>query len=414
MSTQGLDRRRLITLVRRGALGVVALAILAGIIYAFLPPVIPVDLATVKVGPLQVVVREEGKTRIRDRYVISSSLAGRLLRIELDPGDPVVSGETVLASIEPADPSLLDARSLAQAEAKVAANEAALQRAEAELKRTQATLERAQLHFKRMRMLQESRSASSEEFEDADLSARSATELHAAAKFNVTIAQFELEQARAALTHFRPATKPNPNSADWRMDVTSPISGSVLRVLQESSAVVSPGTPIIEVGDPKDLEIEVDVLSEDAVKIRPGQETLVEQWGGGKPLRGVVRRVEPQAFTKISALGVEEQRVNIIIDFISPTEERGTLGDSYRVETDIIIWQGENVLQLPVSCLFRRDDQWAVFVVKDGLAELRLIDIGERNSVDAQVTAGLADGDVVIVHPGDQIKTGTKVKPRPI
>ncbi len=243
MSTQGLDRRRLITFVRRGALGLLALAVVAAIIYAFQPPVIPVDMATVTVGPLQVVVREEGKTRIRDRYVISSSLAGRLLRIELDPGDPVVSGETVLASIEPADPSLLDARSLAQAEAKVAANEAALLRAQAELKRTDATLERAQLHFKRMRTLQESRSASSEEFEDAELSARSATELHAAAKFNVTIAQFELEQARAALTHFRPATKPNPNSADWRMDVTSPISGSVLRVLQESSAVVSRERP---------------------------------------------------------------------------------------------------------------------------------------------------------------------------
>jgi HlyD family secretion protein len=392
---------------------VAGLAALAGIVYAFMPPVVPVDLAQVTRGPLQVVVREEGKTRIRDRYVVSSSLAGRLLRIELDPGDAVISGETVLASIEPADPSLLDARSLAQAEAKVAANEAALHRADAEWKRTEAALERAQLQFKRIRALQESRSASSEAFEDAELALRSASEQHAAAKFNITIAQYELEQSRAALLHYRPNGTPSQEISDWRMDVRSPIHGSVLRVLQESSAVVSPGTPLIEIGDPKDLEVEVDVLSEDAVKIRPGQEVRIEQWGGGKDLAGVVRRVEPQAFTKVSALGVEEQRVNIIIDFISSLEERGTLGDSYRVETDVVIWKDASVLRLPVSCLFRRDDRWAVFLVREGVAEVRPVEIGHRNSVDAEIVEGLAEGDSVIVHPGDQIKTGTKVTPRP-
>jgi HlyD family secretion protein len=414
VATSLTQKRSIATFARRAALVAAGIAVVAALIYAFLPPVVLVDLAHVKKGTLQVVVREEGKTRIRDRYVISSSLAGRLLRIELDPGDKVVSGETVLASIEPADPSLLDARSLAQADAKVAANEAACQRAESELKRTQAALERSELHFKRIRSLQENRSASSEALEDAELSLRSDTEQHAAAKFNVTIARFELEQARAALTHFRPSASTTTNSAEWRMDVHSPISGSVLKVFQESSAVVSPGTPLIEVGDPNDLEIEVDVLSEDAVKVRPGQEVRIEQWGGGQSLAGVVRRVEPQAFTKVSALGVEEQRVNVIIDFAGPSQDRGTLGDGYRVETDIVIWKGENVLQIPVSCLFRREDKWAVFVVKDGLAELTPVEVGNKNSVDAQIISGLSEGIQVIVHPGDQIKTGTKVKLRPI
>ncbi|MBY0587846.1 HlyD family efflux transporter periplasmic adaptor subunit [bacterium] len=414
MATSLIKQRSLTSLARRGVIILAALAAIGALIYSFLPPVVLVDLASVRQGPLAVVVREEGKTRIRDRYVISSSLAGRLLRIELKPGDKVTGQETVLASIEPADPSLLDARSLAQAEAKVAANEAALQRAEAELKRSEASLERSQLHFKRIKSLQESRSASSEALEDAELALRSDTEQHAAARFNVTIARFELEQSRAALTHFRPNNSPATTDAEWRMDVHSPISGSVLRVLQESSAVVSPGTPIIEVGDPADLEIEVDVLSEDAVKIRSGQDVRVEQWGGGKTLSGVVRRVEPQAFTKVSALGVEEQRVNVIIDFAGPPEDRGTLGDSYRVETDIVIWKGDNVLQIPVSCLFRREDRWSVFVARDGLAELRPVEVGQKNSVDAQILSGLSQGETVIVHPGDQIKPGTKVKPRPI
>lgn len=407
--------RQIVTWLRRAAATVATVGVVAAIVYAFMPAAALVDLATVTKGALEVTVREEGKTRIRERYVVSSPLAGRVLRINLDPGDKVTATETVLATIEPADPSLLDARSLAQAQAKVQGAEAGTHRATAELKQSEAALEQADRHFKRVRSLRETGAATAEEVEDAELRLRSSTEQLAAAKFNVSIASFELEQARAALLRFgAPDQTTTPASAEeeWRLQIRSPIDGEVLRVLQESTAVVSPGAPLVEVGDPTDLEIEVDVLSEDAVKVHPGDEVRIEQWGGGEVLSGIVRLVEPRAFTKISALGVEEQRVNIIIDFTTPKEERTTLGDGFRVEADIIIWSGTDVVQVPVSCLFRRDEDWCVFVVEEGRARLQKVQIGERNNLSAQVIEGLTPGQSVVVHPGDQIADGVQIRPR--
>ena len=416
MSSSQQRRRSWATWARRGAVALGVLVVGGLIIYAFLPPVIPVDLATVKKGPLRVTVREEGKTRIKERYIVSSPLSGRVLRIELKPGDEVIAGESLLATIEPADPSLLDARALATAQAKVQASEANRQRALAELHRAEASQTRSETQYKRIRSLRETGSASTEQLEDADLALRANTEQLTAAKFNVNIADFELDQSKAALLRFHPdnggVKSVDQTSTDWRMLIHSPINGRVLAVFQESSAVVTPGTSLVAVGDPKDLEIVVDVLSEDAVKIKPGDEVDIEQWGGGKILPARVRRIEPQAFTKVSALGVEEQRVNVIVDFASPVEERQTLGDQYRVEADIVIWKEDDIVQVPVSCLFRRNDEWAVFVVKNGAASLRQIEIGERNNLDAQVLKGLEPNETVIVHPGDQIVTGTKVRAR--
>ncbi|MBX9656030.1 HlyD family efflux transporter periplasmic adaptor subunit [bacterium] len=416
MSSSQNRRRVWVTWLRRGAVIAALLGVAGLIIYAFLPPVLAVDMAEVTKGPMRVDVREEGKTRIKERYVVSSPLAGRVLRIELKPGDEVIAGETLLATIEPADPSLLDARALATAQAKVQAGEANRQRAVAELNRAEAAHNRADAQYKRIRSLRETGSASTEQLEDAELNMRANSEQLTAAKFNVNIADFELEQAKAALLRFDPnpqtAKSPDSTPSEWRMQIHSPISGRVLAVYQESSAVVTPGTSLVAVGDPKDLEVVVDVLSEDAVKVRSGNEVDIAQWGGGDILKGRVRRIEPQAFTKVSALGVEEQRVNIIVDFADPVEKRQALGDQYRIEAEIVIWKGEDIVQVPVSCLFRRNDQWSVFIVKDGVADLRQIEIGERNTLQAQVLKGLEPGEKVIIHPGDQIKSGAKVEAR--
>jgi HlyD family secretion protein len=401
--------------LRRTALALVAVAVAGALVYAFLPAPIPVDLASATRGPLAVTVRNEGKTRIKDRYIVSSPLAGRVLRIQLNPGDDVVVGRTVLAVVEPADPSLLDARALAQTRANVKAAEAARLRAAAELERTVAALERAQSHFRKVKTLRETGSASSDELEDAELLLRQSTQQHEAAKFNVNIADFELEQAKAALLRFEP--KPDDDHGGdvedgWRMEVRSPITGQILRVFQQSAAVVAAGAPLVEVGDPKDLEVVVDVLSTDAVRIRPGNPVRLEHWGGGRTLDGRVRMVEPQAFTKISALGVEEQRVNVVVDFTSPREERDALGDGYRVEADIVVWQSDNVLKVPVSALFRRGDQWVVFVAKNGRAQVREIELGERNDLEASVQKGLGEGELVVVHPSDEIQDGGRIRSR--
>lgn len=408
-------RRLLVVWLRRAAVVAAACGVLAAVAYVLWPSAIPVDIAKVTVGPLVVAVRDEGRTRIKDRYIVSSPLSGRVTRIDLRPGDHVVRGQTVLATIEPADPSLLDARALAQTRANVKAAEANRQRASAELERTVAALERAQSQFRRVKTLRETGSASPDELEDAEMMLRQTTQQHEAAKFNVSIAEFEQEQAKAALLRFQPQDVDDGQSKPddgWRMEIRSPITGQILRVLQQSSAVLTSGTPLVEVGDPADLEVEVDVLSEDAVKVRPGNPVHIEQWGGGKRLEGVVRTIEPRAFTKVSALGVEEQRVNIIIDFTGPKEERATLGDGYRVEAAIVIWEDAAVLKVPISALFRKDDRWVAFVVENGRARLRPIELGRRNSLDALVVVGLKADESVILHPSDDIQQGARVTRR--
>lgn len=411
-------RRVVVTFLRRGLVVVAALAAVGGVVWAFLPAVLPVDMATVVTGPLVVAVREEGKTRIKDRYVVSSPLTGRVLRIALDPGDPVERGQTILAMIEPA---LLDARALAQAQANVKAAEASLERSQVNHKRTQEACRHAESQFRRIRSLRETGTASPEEYEDVELIYNQCVQEEKAAQFNVSIAEYELEQARAALLRAQPADDVEATEAasvgsvasePGRMEIRSPITGKVLRVFQESAAVVTSGTPLVEVGDPRDLEVVVDVLSEDAVKIQPHNRVAIEQWGGSRTLKGHVRRIEPQAFTKVSALGVEEQRVNIIIDFDDPPEERTPLGDGYRVEAQIVIWEESAVTKVPTSTLFRRDNRWTVFVVENGQARLQPVELGQRNSLEAEVLEGLEPGQVVIIHPSDEVQEGRRVQPR--
>jgi HlyD family secretion protein len=391
---------------RRLPLVMVALLILAGLIYAFQPQPVGVDLARVTHGPLQVAVREEGRTRIQDRYVVSSPLAGQLLRLTLRPGAAVREGQ-VLADIEPADPQLLDPRAHAQAGARVRAAEAAQQQAVALLDRARANQEFTQNELERAQRLFSAGDVAREELERAELGARSARGELQSAEFAVQIAGYELEQAEAVLLRAQPDA-----AREWRYQVRAPVHGRVLRVFQESATVVAPGTPLLELGDPRKLEVEVDVLSVDAVNIQPGARVLFEYWGGAEPLEGRVRLVEPAAFTKISALGVEEQRVWVMVDLVSPPEQWQNLGDAYRVEARIVLWESPDVLKVPTGSLFRVGTDWAVFTVADGRARRQLVEIGRRGEREAEVLRGLSEGDQVVVHPGDRVQEGIAVRAR--
>jgi HlyD family secretion protein len=390
-------------------------AFTAALVFAFLPKPVAVDLGQVSTGPLQVFVEEDGKTRLRDRYTVSAPLAGRLQRISLDPGDIIPAGRTV-AIIEPLDPALLDPRALAQAEARVKSAEAALDRAAPMLEAAQAALDLAETEYARSAELHEKKALAKTELDLKTMLRRTRTAEYRAARHSEEVARFELELARAALLRTRPGSAEGGESLHFEIPAP-PLAGSgrvfhVLRVFQESAGVVAPGTALLELGDPADLEVEIDVLSSDAVKIRPGARVLLEQWGGDEPLIGRVRLVEPSGFTKISALGVEEQRVNVIVDFPDRDKIPQTLGDGYRVEAKIIIWEQDEVLRVPTSALFRHGEGWAVFRVEQGKATRHPVHIGRRSGLFAQVLEGLSLDDTVIVHPSDKVVDGVMVEPR--
>jgi HlyD family secretion protein len=396
----------------KGQLGKLVLAI-AGIaavafyLWSLFARKVDVETDVVSQGPMQVTVDEDGKTRIHDRYVVSSPLLGTLLRIGLRPGDAVVANETVLATIQPTAPGLLDARQLAQAEAREKAAELAVQQSISNLANVRELLNLAEKTFGRVSQLRQTDAASQQELDEVETQYQSQKNAFAVATMAEQIATFELQQAKAALLHANSVAS-DSGSPDFL--IRSPIDGRVLRVFQESSAVVQPGTPLLELGDPTNLEIELDVLSADAVKVLPGNPVIVERWGGINALNGIVRRVEPAGFTKISALGVEEQRVNVILDITEPAAARPTLGDGFRVECRIITWEADSVLRVPTSALFRLDKNWAVFVVENGVARRKTIEVGHRNREFAEIVSGLTESSQVILYPTDQIRDGVRVK----
>lgn len=384
------------------------LAILAMIGVSLIPKPEPADFVAIENGALQVTIDEEGATRVRDRYLVSAPYAGRVLRIELEPGDPVVARETILATFQPNDPVLLDARSRAEAKARVRAAEAAVGRVEAELERARAELRFSDAELGRYRKLASEEIVSAERLEQAELERDTKLKAVRAAEFTARATQHDLDVARARLVESGNEARPGSEP----IAIRSPVSGTVLRRLRESEAVVPAGEPLLEVADPQHLEIVSDLLSTDAVRVQQGQRVLVERWGGEHALHAVVRRVEPYGFTKISALGVEEQRVNVVMDFDDPRQAWEALGDGYRVEVRIVIWEQDDVVLTPTSSLFRSGEQWATYVVDAGVARLREIDIGQRNGLQAQVLTGLEAGDMVIVHPSDAIGDGVKVEQR--
>lgn len=401
--------------LKRLLLLVVVAGLVSAIVVAFLPKPVKVDLETVQSGPMEVSVRDDGRTRIRERYVVSTPIAGRLKRIDFEVGDRVTAGETVVARMDPTAPNLLDPRELAKAQARVKAAEGRLKRSETELARAQAELDQALVNLDREQDLRKKNASTSVNLEQAQLDTRVKSELVKAAEFQQEISRFELELEQAGLLHVTreaPSSNGDSEKAPREFEITSPITGRVLRVIQQSSAVVSPGEPLLELGDPSDLEVVVDVLSSDAVRIQPGQTAWFERWGGPQPLMGSVRLVEPSGFTKVSALGVEEQRVNVVLDFIGSPGDRQALGDGYRVEARIVVWSSSETISVPTGALFRDGEDWSVFVVQDGVARLRHVTVGENNGLRVQILQGLEVGEQLILHPGDQVADGAKVEVR--
>jgi HlyD family secretion protein len=371
------------------------------------PQPVAIDLAQVTSGPMRVTVDEEGKTRIKQRYTVVAPLTGQMRRIELKPGDVVRPGFTILTVIEPADPALLDARTVASCKARVNSAMAAKEQSGQMLNKAKVAAEFGESEYRRTKKSFEGHGTSDQNLKEAEMFMRTKQTELKAAQFAERIAQFELEQAEAALLQVSPGN--TAGAEPTRMNVPSPIAGDVLNVFRESAGLVNAGTSLIELGDPKDLEVVVQVLSRDAVQIRVGADAYLEHWGGDKPLRASVRRVEPAGFTKISALGVEEQRVNVLLDFTDPIEVRAALGDNYRVEARIVVWTKDNVIKVPAGALYRHNGDWAVFRVENGIAKEHLLQIGRNNPLEAEVLEGLQPGDQVVLHPGDRIKDGVKV-----
>ncbi len=375
--------------------------------WAFLPRPVPVDTAKVTRGPLRVAVEGEGKTRLTDRFVVSAPVAGYARRVGLDVGDPVTKGQA-LATLEPLRAESLDARARAVAEARASTAEAAVRAAEQRIREAGAAHRYADARLARMKKLAEADLTPKDTLEQVAAEADRAHAEEESAGEAADAARHELEAARAALSL---AGDPGGTERE-RLVVRSPVAGRVVAVRHESEGVVPSGTPLLEVGDPAQLEVEVDLLSADAVKVSRGTRVLFERWGGDAPLEGKVRLVEPVGFTKVSALGVEEQRVLVIVDFASPRERWIRLGDGYRLEASFILWEAGDVLQVPAGALFRSGDRSAVFAVDGNRARLRFVEIGKRNGLAAQVLSGLAAGETVVLHPGDAVADGRKVRPR--
>lgn len=386
----------------------IALGLIALLVYGFWPQPIEVDVVEVKQGSLDVTVNDDGETRIREKYLISAPVNGKMLRVRLHAGDVVEQGVTELACIEPSDPVLLDARTEAEYEARVRASEAALEQANTVVERANEALELAEHDYARAKRLIESRAISPSEFDAAEHRQHIAVADVNSASSAVKVARFELETAKAALARFdtdsgQSSTKP--------VRLVSPINGEVLRVFQEDASAVVPGTAILELGDPLDLEIEIDVLSTDAVQIQPGDQIFIEHWGGSNPLEAVVRLVEPSAFLKISALGVEEKRVNVIADFVDPPCDRETLGDGFRIEARIVVAStSEESIKVASGSLFRDGDVWFVYRIANGVAQQCKVEPGQTNGLETEIKSGLSAGDLVILHPTDKIRHGVTVK----
>ncbi|SIN60710.1 HlyD family secretion protein [Parasphingorhabdus marina DSM 22363] len=391
----------------RVMIALIAIVLLIAVFFAVRAPAIDVDTAEAVRAPLLVTVDDEGETRVRDMYVVAAPISGELQRVRLEAGDPVIAGQTIVARIKPARPDFLDPRSESEVRAQIGAAQGGIRSASARISQARADRKLAAADFERIDALYE-RGFATRTAHDAARAARdNSIARQAEANAALATAQSELAAARARLI-----TPSGSNTGGGALDVRSPENGAVLRVVQESEATITVGTPIIELGNPADIEIVTDLLSSDAVRVRSGSEVLIDNWGGDKPLKGKVRLVEPFGFTKISALGVEEQRVNVIIDFVDPQKARQRLGHGYRVIVQIVDWSGDDVLQVPISALFRDKGQWSVFANRNGKAQLLAVKVGRMNNEHAQILDGLDAGTDVILHPSEKIDDGRSVRLR--
>ncbi len=390
-------------LIKRILTALVVLAVIAGVVMTAMPKPVPVELGRAERGELVVTVDEDGKTRVKDRYIVSAPLSGNLGRIELRAGDEVKQGE-VLARLVPLQAPLLDARSRSETEARVSAALASQRQVQAQIERAEVAYDFARKEAERHKSLFADKAISQMELDRVLSDERARKAELTSAQFGAKVAAHELRMTRAALGRYD--SRENTDS----LTVPSPVSGRVLKVIQQSEGVIQAGAPLLEVGDPKALEIVVDVLTSDAVSIRPGSPVHIDEWGG-ETLDAVVRTVEPSAFTRLSALGVEEQRVNAIIDLTAPYEDWSQLGDGYRVEARIEVFRADNALKIPQSSLFRQDASWAAFIVEGNVAKLKQLEVGRRNDTHAEVLSGLSEGQTIVVHPNDDVVDTVEVTP---
>ncbi len=385
---------------RRAPWLLVALAVGGLLAWALWPSSLIVEVARAEVGPLQVTVDEDGWTRAHDRYVVAAPVAGRVARIELRDGDPVSRGQ-VLARLYPLP---LGAQEREQANARLASAQALEREAAERAAHARADAEQAKRERERVERLVKNGFVSPQAAEQARLTERTSSNEYEAARFRSQSAAAEVRAAQATLL----ALQASERGAPTAIPVTSPVDGRVLRIVDPSERVVAAGTSLLTLGDATQLEVVLDVLSSEAVKVKTGMPVMLEGWGGERPLRAKVRLVEPYAFTKVSALGVEEQRVNVIADFVDSPQP---LGDGYRVDARIVVWSEERALKVPASALFRDGGQWSVFVVERARARARRVEVGRRNGLEAQVMAGLRQGEIVIRHPNNELRAGMRVAP---
>lgn len=384
---------------------IITLLIIGLLVWGFWPQPVLIEAIEARTAPMTVTIEEEGRTRVIDRYVISAPVDGVACRLQLNVGDLVTQGQ-VLMGITPLQSQVLDARSRAQAGAQVEAAKSALRAAEEQARAATAAAQLATTERKRLQQLMDKNLISRDAFDKASTKVQTTTAAKRSSNFNVDVAKHELQAAQTLLEY----TTGAPQEPAERVPVRSPINGKILKVERECEGPVRTGEALLEVGDPSALEVEVDVLSADAVKITPGMKVLFDRWGGEQPLEGVVRIIEPVGFTKVSALGVEEQRVLIISDFTSPTQQWQRLGDGYRVEARFMLWHEDKVLQVPSSSLFRYKNGWALFIVENTHAKLRAVKIGQRNGLITQILAGVKAGERVINHPSDDVEDGRGVR----
>ena len=377
---------------------IVGLVVVSLVVWAFVPKPIKVERGRVEKGMLRVTVDEEAETRVHDRFEVATPVTGRLRRIGLHAADAVEKGET-LAQVEPLP---LDPRDRAELLARLESAQAIQREASAMVERMRVEYLQARRNLERASKLGSTGVISREELELAETAEANSEKALEAAKFKSRAADYEVQVAKAGLVALAEERGDRPRL----VNLHSPVRGHVLRLLQQSERVVSAGTPILQVGYPSQLEIVSDVLSTEAVKVSPGDPVLIENWGGDGSLQARVRTVESSGFTKISALGVEEQRVNIVMDFFDPP---GRLGDGYRVDVRIVVWEGKEVLTVPASALFRRGAGWSAFVIENGRARTRDVEVGHKSALKAEILKGLSEGADVILHPGNQIADGTRV-----
>ncbi len=394
---------------KRIAWAALAAGAAALVAYGFWPEPIPVDTAKIGRGDVVVTVEDEGVSQVREVYSVSSPVAGTVQRSPVEVGDEVKAGETVVASIVPAVTGFLDDRTVQMRQAAVRAAEAQLRLAKAKLERSKSMADYWTSQLERLESLEVGRTVTQRQLDETRMEARAASAAVQSAEAEVELREKELEQAKAALLD-PPAVYSLPNGRCC-LRVPAPESGAVLEIHQESETVVQAGAPLLDIGDPRDLEIIAELLSRDAVKVEVGNRAIITEWGG-QPLDAVVRRIDRSAFEEVSALGIEEQRVKVWLDITSPPEAWQQLGHEFRVIVRIVVNEATNVLRVPVSALFRRGDDWAVFVREEGRAQLQRLELGARNFEWAQVTDGLAAGDEVILYPSDRLSDGVRVVQR--